>query len=228
MHSGKNERQFIYKPIHKGKIIALALMVMTTLVLTAACAENPKNATASDGGAGGIAADDKAAYEKGETEVQTERKGQQIACITYTKTNGMIYNEDFSAVITPNGISYAWVFCENGSDGDYIELSESAIESEKWEQLEEAVWAVLPYLEEKEQEKSGGILSSFSKLLGNSRTDGGDESSFFVLWKLTDGAEEKVEYSTTDESKLLSVIQIMSESVQAAVAAAEVGTVEQN
>lgn len=226
MYGGKNERHYVYEPIHKGKIIALALIMMTTLVLIATCAENPKNAAVSDGGAGGIAADEKAACEKGETEVQTERKERQIACITYTKTNGMIYNEDFTAVITPSCISYARFFCENGSDGDYIELSGAAIESEKWKQLEEALWAVLPYLEEKEQEKSRGIFGGILKKLGDSRTDGSDESSFCVLWKLSDGTEKKAEYSTTDESRLLPVIQIMSESVWAVAAAAEVGTAE--
>lgn len=213
MHSGKKERHNIYKPIYKGRTkgraIALALMLMTTLVLTAACGENPKNAAAADGD---FAAEEKAAYEKGETEMLTEREGQQLACITYTKTNGMIYNEDFTAVITPNGISYARFFREDGTDGadgDYAELSEAAIESEQWERLEEAVREALADLEEKKPESSGGILSTFSKKLGNSQTDGGDESRFWLLWKLPDGSEEKAEYSTADESKLLSVIQLM-------------------
>lgn len=229
MHSGKKERHNIYKPIYKGRIIALALMLMITLVLTAACGENPKNTAAADGG---FAAEDKAAYEKGETDVRTEHEGQQLACITYTKTNGMIYNEDFTAVITPNAISYARFFREDGgygADGDYAELSEAAIESEQWERLEEAVWTALPKLEEKKtekSEKSEGILSIFSKKLGNSHTDGGDESSFRLLWKLPDGSEEKAEYSTADESELLSVIQIMTELVQTAVTDAEDSTAE--
>lgn len=226
MHSGKKERHNIYKPIYKGRIIALALMLMITLVLTAACGENPKNAAAADCD---FAAEDKAAYEKGETEMLTEREGQQLACITYTKTNGMIYNEDFTAVITPNGISYARFFREDGTDGadgDYAELSEAAIESEQWERLEEAVWEALTDLEEKKPESSGGILSVFSKKLGNSHTDGGDESSFYLLWKLPDGSEEKAEYSTSDESELLSVIQLMTELVQTAVIDAEDSTAE--
>lgn len=220
MHRGKRKRHNIYKPIYKGRIIALALMLMTTLVLTAACGENPKNGATADGD---FAAGDKAAYEKGETEVLTERKGQQLACITYTKTNGMIYNEDFTAVITPKSISYARFFREDGgygADEDYVELSEAAIESEQWERLEEAVWAALADLEEKKPEKSGGILSTFSKKLGNSHTDGGDESCFYLLWRLPDGTEEKAEYSTADESKLISVIQIMRECVQTAASAA--------
>lgn len=203
MRSGKGKRHKIHKPIHKGRIVALALLVLMTAALAAACGENPKN----DAAGSAASAEGKAAYEKGETEVRTDRKGQEIVGITYSRSNGMVYNEDFTAVITASGISYARFFCEDGTDGDYIELSETAIEAGKWSRLEAEARAALPYLEEQKQSRTE-LLSGILKKTAAAADDGGDASRIFIIWKKADGAEQGAEYRITDEAGAASLTQL--------------------
>ena len=81
---------------------------------------------------------------------KTEPEGR-LTRIEYSQTNGMVYGDDFSVDVIPEQVLYTRFF--STTEYEYVDKENIQIDSEQWHELEEAVLAIFPVLDERHLEK---------------------------------------------------------------------------
>lgn len=145
--------------------------------------------------------------EKGEAQME-KRQEQTLVGLEYEKRAGMVYGGDCLIQIRRGNIVSAAVF----SKDEYVTVSNTPIQPEAWEAIEEAVRAILPVLEEAPPQKANTLGEKLRKLIGQP-TDGPDTFRFCLTWQQEDGTEETVAYEDPNDRRFSTLVTILEETV---------------
>lgn len=153
------------------------------------------------------------AAREGDSEMPQETahksENRTLVGVEYEVVNGMVYGEDFSAVIERDKIVAARYFSlgdEPYLDG-YVTVEGTEITEEQWSALEEAVTEIVPILEEV-SDKSSDMLPEFIE-----ETDGPNYRKFYLMWENENGEKERVEYYPPNDGRFDTTISLMEEIV---------------
>ncbi len=130
---------------------------------------------------------------------KTEPEGR-LTRIEYSQTNGMVYGDDFSVDVIPEQVLYTRFF--STTEYEYVDKENIPIDSEQWHELEEAVLAIFPVLEERHFEKEWKPFSG--------TVDGGGTFSFYLTWE-NEGKEERISYHSPNDRRFTTLFTLLEE-----------------